>query len=90
LLYFAAFSILSARERRWFWSTMPSKSLIIALLADVVIGTALTYIGIPGLLPLQWNHVIIIFGFAMVACLGVNDTLKVVMIRWLLPAVAKR
>ena len=26
LLYFAAFSIVSARERRWFWSTMPSKT----------------------------------------------------------------
>ena len=23
LLYFAAFSVLSARERHWFWSTIP-------------------------------------------------------------------
>ena len=26
LLYFAVFSVVSARERRWFWATMPSKS----------------------------------------------------------------
>jgi H+-transporting ATPase len=36
LLYFAAFSILSARERRWFWATMPSKTLLGALAADVL------------------------------------------------------
>lgn len=88
LLYFAVFSILSARERRWFWSTMPSKSLILALAADVIIGTALTYIGIPGLMPLQWNHILMIFGYAMVACLAVNDSIKVAMIRWLVPAAA--
>jgi hypothetical protein len=33
LLYFAVFSIVSARERRWFWTTMPSKSLVGALTA---------------------------------------------------------
>jgi H+-transporting ATPase len=52
LLYFAVFSVLSARERRAFWSTMPSKTLIVALIADVVIGTVLTRMGLPGLLPL--------------------------------------
>ena len=31
LLYFAVFSVVSARERRWFWATMPSKSLMAAL-----------------------------------------------------------
>ena len=31
LLYFAVFSVVSARERHWFWSTMPSKALMGAL-----------------------------------------------------------
>ena len=39
LLYLAVFSIVSARERRWFWSTMPSKILIAALMADALTGT---------------------------------------------------
>ena len=39
LLYFAAFSIVSARERRWFWATMPSKTLVAALMADALTGT---------------------------------------------------
>ena len=40
LLYFAVFSIVSARERRWFWATMPSKTLMAALTPDLLAGTA--------------------------------------------------
>ena len=29
----AAFSIVSARERRWFWATRPSKALVAAVIA---------------------------------------------------------
>ncbi len=82
LLYFAAFSILSARERRAFWSTMPSRSLTAALLADVLTGTVLTRAGLPGLTPLPWSQTLAVFAYAMVACLLVNDALKVVLIRW--------
>ena len=87
-LYFAAFSILSARERRRFWATMPSKTLVAALLADVLSGTALTLIGLPGLMPLPWWQTLAVFGFSMVACLGVNDAIKVAMIKWLVPTAA--
>ena len=90
LLYFAAFSILSARERRWFWTTMPSKALIYALVADVITGTFLTFVGLPSLMPLPWGQILVIFGFAMVACLVVNDSLKVMMIKWLVPAAVTR
>lgn len=54
LLYFAVFSVVSARERHWFWSTMPSKALAAALVADAATGTVLTRVGLPGLLPLPW------------------------------------
>jgi len=91
LLYLAVFSIISARERRWFWSTMPSKALAAALTADALTGTILTRVGIPGLAPLPWSQTLVIFGYAMVACLAVNDTLKVVMMRWFVPdAVARQ
>jgi magnesium-transporting ATPase (P-type) len=86
LLYFAVFSVVSARERRWFWMTMPSKTLMAALIADVLVGTVLTRVGIPDLLPLPWWQTLTIFGYALVACLGVNDALKVTMVKWLAPA----
>ena len=91
LLYFAAFSIVSARERRWFWATMPSKTLVAAIMADALTGTVLTFVGLPGLMPLPWWQTLAIFAYAMVLCLVVNDAVKVVMIKWLVPnAVAKK
>jgi H+-transporting ATPase len=85
LLYFAVFSVVSARERRWFWSTMPSKSLIAALTADALVGTVLALVGLPGLAPLPWWQMLAIFGYAMVLCLVVNDAVKVVLIKRLIP-----
>jgi hypothetical protein len=91
LLYFAVFSIVSARERHWFWATLPSNTFLLALAADALTGTILTFVGLPGLLPLPWWQTLAIFVYAMVACLGVNDAVKVAMIKWRVPnAVAKK
>jgi H+-transporting ATPase len=86
LLYFAAFSLVSARERRRFWTTMPCKTFVAALTAEVIVGTALTFVGLPDLMPLPWWQMLTIFGYAMVFCLVVNDAVKVMMIKWLVPA----
>jgi len=85
LLYFAVFSVVSARERRAFWSTMPSKPLMAALVTEALVGTILTRIGLPGLMPLAWSQTLAIFAYALVSCLVVNDAVKVVMIRWRVP-----
>ena len=68
LLYFAVFSVVSARERRWFWATMPSKPLLTALTLDALIGTALTFVGLPDLAPLPSWQTLVILGYAMGAC----------------------
>ncbi len=86
LLYMAVFSIVSARERHWFWTTMPGKTLMAALVADTLAGTALTFVGLPSLMPLPWRQTLAIFTYAMVVCLVVNDTVKVALIRWRVPS----
>jgi len=86
LLYMAVFSIVSARERRWFWSTMPSKTLAVSITSVALTGTVLTFVGIPGLMPLPGSLTLLIFAYSMVVCLLLNDTLKVMMIRWRVPA----
>lgn len=86
MLYFAVFSVLSARERRWFGATMPSTTLMVALAADAVIGTVLTHVGIPDLMPLPWTQTLAVFVYAMIACLVVNDAIKVALIRWRIPS----
>jgi hypothetical protein len=91
LLYLAVFSIVSARERRWFWSTMPSKTLVAALALEALVGTGLTLVGLPGLIPLPWWQTFTILAYALVSCLVVNDAVKVAMIRWRVPmAVAEK
>jgi plasma-membrane proton-efflux P-type ATPase len=85
LLYFAVFSVVSARERRWFWATMPSKSLMGALTAEALVGTVLALVGLPGLAPLPWEQMLALFGYAMVSCLVVNDAVKVTLIKRLVP-----
>jgi len=91
LLYFAVFSVVSARERSWFWATLPSKTFLLALAADALTGTVLTFVGLPGLKPLPWWQTVAVFVYAMVACLGLNDVVKVAMIKWRVPdAVAKK
>jgi magnesium-transporting ATPase (P-type) len=88
LLYMAVFSIVSARERHWFWTTMPSKTLVMALVAVALTGTALTRVGLPGLMALPGWLTLAIFAYAMVSCLVVNDAMKVAMIKWRLPMAA--
>jgi plasma-membrane proton-efflux P-type ATPase len=82
LLYFAVFSVVSARERHWFWATMPSKTFLFALSVDALAGSVLTFVGLPGLKPLPAWQMLAVFIYAVVACLGVNDAVKVAMIRW--------
>jgi hypothetical protein len=57
----------------------------------VLTGTVLTFVGLPGLMPLPWWQTLAIFVYAMVSCLVVNDAVKVVMIKWrVLNAVARK
>ena len=88
LLYFGVFSVVSARERRWFWATWPSKTFRSAIAADAIIGTALTLVGLPGLTPLPWWRTLTLFVYAMIACLALNDSLEVATIKWRIPAAA--
>jgi H+-transporting ATPase len=91
LLYFAVFSIVSVRERGWFWTTMPSKIFLSTLAAETIAGTVLTFLGLPGLGTLPWPQTLAIFVYAIIMCLGVNDVVKVVMIKWrVLKAVAPK
>lgn len=85
LLYFAVFSVASARERGWFWATLPSKTFMSALAADAILGTVLTFVGLKDLMPLPWWQTLGVFAYAMVSCLVLNDALKVAMIKWRVP-----
>jgi len=85
MLDMAVFSIISFRERKSFWRSMPSKALTLALLFDTLLGTLFAIIGIPGLTPLPWWQLLVVLSYSAVMGLVINDTIKVSLIRWLVP-----
>jgi hypothetical protein len=90
LLYFAEFSVVSVRERRPFWSSRPSQTLLAASLGDIAVGTGITRLGLPGLTALPWPRTGAIFAYVLISSLVVNDTLKVAMIKWRFPSLVAR
>jgi H+-transporting ATPase len=55
-------------------------------MASALMGTGLTFLGLPGLAPLAWEQMLAIFGYALVSCLVVNDAVKVTMIKRPVPS----
>lgn len=76
LLFLALFSILSIRERRWFWSSRPSATLCLALGADALAGLLIGWRGLAELRPLPLSETTLIIASAAACCLGVNDVVK--------------
>ena len=56
-----------------------------AVLAETLIGTLLTRVGLPDLPPLPWSQTLALFVWAMVSCLVVNDAVKIALIKWRVP-----
>jgi len=76
LFYFAMFSIFAVRERKRFWDSMPSKTMLIAVSADLVIGTLIASFGVPGLHPLPLAVTAFVFAYALLFSLVINDFIK--------------
>ncbi len=76
MLYMAAFSILSVRERLYFWSTKPGNILLISFALEIILGTGLVSFGLTGMAELPWTQTLGIFTYAMLCCLFVNDFVK--------------
>ncbi len=76
LLFGGLFTIFVVRERSHFWKSKPSRPLLIAIAADIIISSLISIIGIPGLAPIPPLFVAIALGWFFVFVLLVNDELK--------------
>jgi hypothetical protein len=81
LLFFALFSIVSIRERRFFWTSRPSGILTAALAADAAVGLVIGAFGLSEMKPLSVVQISLIVVYALVASLLVNDVVKAALIR---------
>lgn len=80
LLFFALFSLISIRERGPFWSSRPSGVLGAALIADACAGVVIGLYGLADMRAIPLAQTGLIFGYALVCGLGINDLVKRVMV----------
>jgi len=81
LLYFAIFSLFAIRERRRFWDSMPSKTLLAVLLLDAIMAMIIATVGIPGLQPIPFVQTLSVIAYAFIFSLVVNDWIKFVLVK---------
>jgi len=81
LFYFAIFSIFVVREKRHFWNSIPSKTLLTAIILDMIIATIISTVGILGLkaIPLSETLFVIFYSFAF--SLMANDLIKFILVK---------
>jgi len=81
LFYFAIFSIFVVRERGHFWNSMPSKTLLTAIILDMLVATVISTAGILGLkaIPLTVTLSVIVYSF--IFSLIVNDLIKFILVK---------
>jgi H+-transporting ATPase len=77
LLFFAIFSIFMVREKRHFWQSAPSKTLLFLLIGDFVLGVILSSSGLLGFKPIPITQTLAVFAYTAVFSFIVNDIVKV-------------
>ncbi len=76
LFYSGLFTIFVVREREHFWESRPSRPLMIAIVADMLVGAILITFGMPGLTALPIMTMATMIGLTFLFSLLVNDWVK--------------
>ena len=75
-LFFSICSLVSVRERRAFWSSRPSTTLVASLTGAGVAGVVIGLVGVAELGRLPLAETVFVLAYSAVACLGPNDLVK--------------
>src|SRR5579875_1505604 len=81
LVFSGLFNVLIVRERDHFWRSKPSRALLLSILLDVALITAISLIGFYSLKPLPLPALLLSGAWALISSFGVNDAAKVLLIR---------
>jgi H+-transporting ATPase len=74
--YLGMFTLLIVRERGLFWNSAPSRTLLVAMIADMMAVAVLVTIGIPGVTPIPPTYLAVVFTYVLGLSLVVNDRVK--------------
>ena len=77
LLFFAIFSIIVVRERGHFWQSNPSKTLLLLLIGDFILGVFLSTFGLLGFKPIPLTQTLSVFAYTAIFSFFINDIIKV-------------
>jgi H+-transporting ATPase len=80
LFFFAMFSIFVVREKKHFWTTAPSKTLLLIIFADMILGISLTTFGLLGFKAIPISETLFALGFAFLFSLIINDFIKFILL----------
>jgi len=80
LIFIELLDVLIIRERRHFWSSKPSKSLMAALTLDMFAVFFISTMGFPGIEPIPPRVALAIVVFSLAAVFLVNDPVKVFLV----------
>ncbi len=81
LLFSSLLTILVVRERSNFWKSIPSRILLVTVIADILFSSIISVVGIPGLLPISLISVAVALTYCLVFSLVVNDFIKIMLIK---------
>lgn len=87
LFYSAMFLIFNVRERRHFWNSRPSRTLLIAIILSMIAVTIVTTIGLPGPVAIPIGETLFVLSSSATFSLILNDAVKYLLvekaeIRW--------
>ena len=77
LLYSNIFNLLNIREMKNFWESMPSKTMLLAMILDIIVSFIIVTFGIPGLKPAPIKYTAMMFGLAFAFNLILNNYVKI-------------
>lgn len=80
LLFFALFSIFVVREKRNFWYSRPSNTLMFMIIADMVLGFIISTYGLLGLKAIPVSLTLCVFFYTLIFSL-LNDYIKVIFLK---------
>lgn len=75
-------TIFVVRERGPFWASTPSRTLLLAIVADIALAVLISWHGMPGLYPLPLTDILSLLAMAFLFNLLVNDSVKMLVLRY--------
>jgi H+-transporting ATPase len=87
LIFVELLDVLIIRERKRFWSSKPSRSLLLIIMADLALVFLISVFGIPGISPIPVTTALSIPLLSALVVFGLNDPIKAMLVKRFWPRI---